>query len=638
MYCVAKTYFLSLLSASYIFNTKAASSSPEDAASSSGGGGGGISRDLGIADDVSYHSFKKTKMSSSSIIDEYSSNNNTTRNKPNNNYHQYVARDRNGPIKTNSRHYNHNGDDEYDYEYDNDDELVISDEKKIDDNDESLSLSYYSYEERSRSTYEHYLETTTTKNSSEQQQQHLTQLRLHLDKYSHDAFSNVTDLLTNNAVIQKLELHRRSSSTSSLQPMMMTYHHSTTSSSPYTTNSNKRKSNSRKNKIKKIIMGSNGSGGFTVPPSVYDHHSLEDLEQYHEREQRYHHRTVDEIRLLCSIVRDLPRLQELHLWNFNCGIISNNNNNNNHNNKGINNTTRKNHSTTTSSHNNNMVEIPIDEYEIQQEMYALCDLLYEHPTIRKVKLNVSCGKIPDDLLKALGTIPNLITVELQLHESCGLANLIRKSRSTLQELIVHTTTTTTTCDPKHNISSDDDDRNKDVGININQQQRSDPFEYSSEHSLSMMQALENNTTLRYLDLGHNAYLSSFGVRVMGYALRENKTLKTLKYSFNSDSVSSVQQRIEIASKTLKELCQVLDLYGVELHTFVNHTSHNVLVTNDTITTMVQALSKNNSIEEFAFFDETPDVTARKNMAIKRRIRDDVSMSSTGPLFGRMTCM
>ena len=560
-------------------------------------GGGGI-RDLGIADDISYHSYKK------SIIDEYNTTNKNPNHHNKNTYHQFVARDKNGPIH---RHQNTNDNDE------DDDELLISDEKKIEES--------YSYENdhrfptnRSDSilTYNTNLETTTTTNSSE-----LTKLRLHLDKYTHDTFSNVTDLLTNNAVIQKLELHRSSS-----PAMLNTMYNHTTTSSPHS-GSSKRKSSSRKNKIKKIIMMGNGSSS-SGPPSVYDHHSLEDLELHQERER--YHRTVEEIRWLCSIVRDLPRLQELHLWNFHCGVVSQGSSRNS--------TSNQQRGLAAASHNK--VEIPIDEYEIQQEMYALCDLLYEHPTLRKVHLGVSCGRIPDDLLKALGTIPNLIRVELQLHESCGLANLIRKSR-TLQELIVHTS------EPKH-ISSDD--RNKDVRSGDfvsgsfwqNNPNSSDPFEYSSEHSLSMMQALETNTRLRYLDLGNNAYLSSFGVRVMGYALRENKTLRTLKYSFNSDSVSSVQQRIDIASKTLKELCQVMELHGVELHTFVNHTSHNVLVTNDTIAAMVQALSKNDSIEEFAFFDETPDVTARKNMAIKRRIREEVPDSSNGPLLGRMACM
>ena len=162
----------------------------------------------------------------------------------------------------------------------------------------------------------------------------------------------------------------------------------------------------------------------------------------------------------------------------------------------------------------------------------------------------------------------------------------------------------------------------------------------------MMQALECNKTLRVLDLGSHAYLSSFGVRVMGYALRENKTLKTLKYSFNSDSVSSVQQRIDIASKTLKELCQVMELYNLSIEKFINHTSHNVLVTDDTISKMVEVLSKNDSIDEFTFFDETKQVTERKRKAIQRRIgcgSDGESLVTNGgvgggPLgIGRMAC-
>ena len=125
-------------------------------------------------------------------------------------------------------------------------------------------------------------------------------------------------------------------------------------------------------------------------------------------------------------------------------------------------------------------------------------------------------------------------------------------------------------------------------------------------------------------------------------------MKTLKYSFNSDSVSSVQQRIDIASKTLKELCQVMELYNISIEKFINHTSHNVLVTDDTISIMVEALSKNDSIDEFAFFDETKQVTERKTKAIQRRIGwhsdgDSLSLTtgggiSSGPLgIGRMAC-
>ena len=236
------------------------------------------------------------------------------------------------------------------------------------------------------------------------------------------------------------------------------------------------------------------------------------------------------------------------------------------------------------------------------------------------------NKIPDKLFKTIAKMKHLEVLTLEVGESYPLSKLLLGNAS----------------------SSDSNDYYgggsapstlRELHIIPTKQ-----FEYSSDHFLSLMNLIEASPTtttaatgisplvgasgssnpcanLKVLDLGYKGMITGFMVRVMAYALRENTTLESLKFSFTSDTeYNKMSKRIEESSKSLKELANALSMNNtlVELR---NYTSDSVLVNKGSLEDLFTTLQKHNSsIMEFEFCEETPSISAHKQRILEMENR------------------
>ena len=203
----------------------------------------------------------------------------------------------------------------------------------------------------------------------------------------------------------------------------------------------------------------------------------------------------------------------------------------------------------------------------------LDDLMDIMPTYRGVKLqlHLTKGTLSAPFLGAIAQAPNLRHLQLHVNSSIDLAILLKNQ--TIRDLRVIS----------HN-----------------------KFVFDDHHMQLFVDALaRNETALTKLDL--KAALSTTSIVGLAFALRFNKTIKSLKVSYDCNLGDS--------DSVVNELSNMLE-YNKTITTVYNHSHECIWVSSDTKDDLISSMKRNGKIESFLFFQEDSVFSITKDLVQK----------------------
>ena len=200
------------------------------------------------------------------------------------------------------------------------------------------------------------------------------------------------------------------------------------------------------------------------------------------------YRNLSEVKKLFAAVQECEQLEKLEMWNF--GAFA-------------------------------------SQPKWDEEVVALSKMLSKLVNLTSIKLSFAKGAIPESVLQALGSLPNLKKVTLLLNESSNLAKLMGKSES-LEELYIERNPGASESTKKSKATLIDDTR--------------EYFQYSMGHGMGIIQSLKTAKKLVTLDLGKGIGLSSFCAKLLADTLSESckqTALKKLYFHYDSSPFVSL---------------------------------------------------------------------------------------------------
>ena len=186
-------------------------------------------------------------------------------------------------------------------------------------------------------------------------------------------------------------------------------------------------------------------------------------------------------------------------------------------------------------------------------------------SLENIQLHLEFGTIDETMAKALASLPNLISLELEVKDSFSVAPI-------LQSESLHV-----------------------LGIISNN------FEFKASHIMEIVQELERNKVLTVLDI--EPKIEPFCLQYLMHGLRFNNTLETLQFSCESDTVEGDPAVLEILSRLVE---------NSSLRVLWNHCYESLVVSDKTQKATLRVLKHNSTIEQFHVFFEDPNFMKKKN--------------------------
>jgi hypothetical protein len=206
----------------------------------------------------------------------------------------------------------------------------------------------------------------------------------------------------------------------------------------------------------------------------------------------------------------------------------------------------------------------------EEDLESFSKTVTNHPSLKKIKLHLGNGTLNEPTMKALSSVSNLLEVELDVNHSFPLGSLLKsKTMSTLRIISEH-------------------------------------FQFQDDHFLSMFEHLEDNKTLKSMDLSPR--ISAFALKVLTYSLRANKTLENLHFSYVG--------KYEKADSSLVHVAKALKVNST-LKTLWNYSYASVRVREKSKDAMLRSLAKNHTVASFHFFDEDKDFWEEKGILLEQ---------------------
>ena len=213
-----------------------------------------------------------------------------------------------------------------------------------------------------------------------------------------------------------------------------------------------------------------------------------------------------------------------------------------------------------------------------QDLTSLSRGLYDHRSIQFVQLHMESSTLDEETLKTFATLPNLISLELEVNESFPVWRLLEsKSLAVLSVISNH-------------------------------------FKFESADVLPMADKLETNSALQVLDI--EPFLPTWCLCTIMNSIHSSResSLETLQFSCGTTNKKD-------GDNSVMDILRTITSYKSKLRVIWNHCYESFHVSEEIEPMVLLALQSSKSVQQFHVFVESDDFSAEKSHLLDQKLEE-----------------
>jgi hypothetical protein len=213
-----------------------------------------------------------------------------------------------------------------------------------------------------------------------------------------------------------------------------------------------------------------------------------------------------------------------------------------------------------------------------QDLTSLSRGMFGHQSIQFVQLRMESSTLDEETLKTFATLPNLISLELEVNESFPVWRLLEsKSLAVLSVISNH-------------------------------------FKFESADILPMAGKLETNSALQVLDI--EPYFPSWCLCAIMNSIHSSRgsSLETFQFSCGTSNKKD-------GDNSVMDILRTITSYKSKLRVIWNHCYESFHVSEEIEPMVLLALQSSKSIEQFHIFVESEDFSVEKSHLLDQKLED-----------------